>query len=147
MNRQIRRPQPPTFQGAMKSRTIKGPNYKDMIQAVRTVNQFLPVFIEYLVSYLSSVADQVNSQVQGVGSALASAPTIVLDHAIHHVTGVATISTITPPAGFSGPVFLIPDGAWSTNTAGNIARAVTATVNQVIIFTYDLVTAKWYPNI
>jgi len=84
----------------------------------------------------------------------AGAPTIVSATTIAPVTpilfvsGTTTIQTITAPAPIStngGSIIIVPTGTFSTNTAGNIAIAVTAIVNQAITLTYDPIALKWYP--
>lgn len=85
-----------------------------------------------------------------VGNAIASAATIAPTAPITHITGTTQITTITAPSqftqtGYGGCFTLIPDGAWSTGTSGNIAVALTATVSQSIMFCYDNGTSKWYP--
>jgi hypothetical protein len=41
---------------------------------------------------------------------------------------------------------LIPTGAFTWTTAGNIAVAGTAVVNRMITMAYDSGTSKWYPS-
>lgn len=85
-----------------------------------------------------------------LGGNIASATTIAPTQMIHHVTGTTAIATITPPAlfaaGIGGQITLIPDGIFSTTTAGNIALASTAVVSKALIMTYDSGTGKWYPS-
>jgi len=88
---------------------------------------------------------------QPVGTALAAASTITPTNPIHHVTGTTQITTITAPANFTvsgmgGCIVFIPDGAWSTGTAGNIALASTATVSRALTMCYDSGSSKWYPS-
>ncbi len=88
---------------------------------------------------------------QPVGSALASAATVAPTNYIQHITGTTQISTITAPASFAatgmgGCLVLIPDGAWTTATTGNIALASTAVVSKAITMCYDNGTTKWYPS-
>jgi hypothetical protein len=45
-----------------------------------------------------------------------------------------------------GCLVLIPDGAWTTATTGNIALASTAVVSKAITMCYDNGTTKWYPS-
>jgi hypothetical protein len=83
-----------------------------------------------------------------IGDVLASAATIAPTKMVHHVSGVAAIATITPPhEGFTGPLWLVADGAWSWTAGGNIAVASTtvATANKAYPFIYDRKAAKWYP--
>ncbi|HSU55466.1 MAG TPA: SGNH/GDSL hydrolase family protein, partial [Candidatus Dormibacteraeota bacterium] len=85
-----------------------------------------------------------------VGTAIASAATIAPTSGLTHVTGTTAISTITVPSitvsgtAFTGCLVLIPDGAWTTTTTGNIAAASTAVVGRQMEMCYD--GSKWYPN-
>jgi lysophospholipase L1-like esterase len=85
-----------------------------------------------------------------VGSAIASAATIAPTNALTHITGTAAIDTITVPTvvvsggSFRGCLILIPDGAFTTTTAGNIAVASTAAVGKALEMCYD--GTKWYPS-
>lgn len=86
-----------------------------------------------------------------VGSSIASASTIAPASPIVHVTGTTAIATITAPtecasSGFGCQITLIPDGAFTTTTAGNIAIASTAVVSKAMVMTYDNGTSKWYPS-
>jgi len=88
---------------------------------------------------------------QPVGSAVASAATIAPVNYLQHVTGTTQIATITAPASFAaagmgGCLVLIPDGAWTTATTGNIALASTAVVSKAMTMCYDNGTTKWYPS-
>lgn len=88
--------------------------------------------------------DHLLSASKTLGAPLASGSTITPTHPIHKVSGTSTISTITAPSGFAGEIVLVPTGAWSTDTAGNIANAITATANQPVRAVYDPSAAKWY---
>lgn len=96
---------------------------------------------------LGDMQSQLNSQVQSYGAALDSTGgTLALTNPNHHVTGTGAVATIDPPAGFSGPVFLVADGAFSLVTGGNIAVAAGPfTVNQLVELDYDPATNQWYP--
>jgi hypothetical protein len=59
---------------------------------------------------------------------------------------VASAVAITAVGNSGGQITLIPTGAWTTSTSGNIALASTAVVNKALIMTYDHNTAKWYPS-
>jgi hypothetical protein len=93
-----------------------------------------------------------NSGVQGtaaVAPTIASATTIAPTKDITFISGAAAIATITAPSPISaggGQITLIPTGAFTTTTGGNIALASTAVVNRALIMTYDSGTAKWYPS-
>ena len=86
-------------------------------------------------------------------TSLASAATLAPVSGVVHVTGTAAISTITPmtycPLSASGmrcSLTLVPDGAFTTTSTGNIALASTATVGRAMVMTYDIATARWYPS-
>lgn len=80
-----------------------------------------------------------------VGPNIASAATIAPTFGVQHVTGTTPISTITPPwPGFTGAITLIPDGAWTLVTGGNINSAYTAIVGSPVVVEFD--GSKWFPN-
>ncbi len=92
--------------------------------------------------YCASIGNEMN-----LGTAIASATTIAPVAGITHITGTTAIATITVPANFgTGQIVLIPDGIFTTTTAGNIALASTAVVSKALIMTYDSTAAKWYPS-
>ena len=102
-------------------------------------------------TFLRGDATCATTNAQAVGVALASAATITPTSPMHHITGTTQITTITAPAnltagGMGGCLVLIPDGAWTTGTAGNIALASTAVVNRALTMCYDSGTTKWYPS-
>lgn len=103
-------------------------------------------FANWTLLRLQEVRTQINTQVQGVGVPLASAATITPVAAIHHVTGAAAIANITVPPGFSGNIWLIPDGAWTLVTGGNIAINAQAVVSKVMNVCWDPNAALWYPS-
>lgn len=79
---------------------------------------------------------------------IASASTIAPTTLITFISGTTTISTITPPQNFlqfGGSLILIPLGASSLSTGGNIASAYAATANEAFLITYDAGTGLWYP--
>lgn len=81
----------------------------------------------------------------GKGANVSSASTITPSSAIFHVTGTTTINTINLPwTGFTGSIYIIPDGVFATGTSGNIQIASTAVVSKQLIMTYD--GTKWYPS-
>jgi hypothetical protein len=80
---------------------------------------------------------------------IASAATIAPTKMISFISGTTQITTITAPSPISsggGVIVLIPTGAWTTGTSGNIAIATTAVVSKALFMTYDITTAKWYPS-
>lgn len=80
----------------------------------------------------------------GVVPTIASAASISPPNKVTRVSGVAAIATIGAVF-MDSPITLIPTGAWTTTTAGNIATAVAATVNVPITFFFNDADAKWYP--
>jgi hypothetical protein len=67
--------------------------------------------------------------------------TITPTHSVHHVSA-GLIKNITVPAGFkSGTIYLIPDGAFTTDTTGNISNSFKASVKQLVVASYD--GRKW----
>ena len=63
------------------------------------------------------------------------------------VSGTNAITGITVPYnGFQGTIILLPTGIFTWTTATNIALAGTAVVGKALFFTYNPVTAKWYPS-
>jgi len=82
----------------------------------------------------------------GTGANLASGSTITPTNRTHHVTGTAAIATITATAMIDGEVLtIVPDGAFTTTTGGNIALASTGVVNRAMRLVWDSTAAKWYP--
>jgi hypothetical protein len=136
---------------------------KEFVTWVGDIHRYLDAQRRSLTDAIWGLVHQTNDSVQTVGRVLDSTtnpqPTAITpEHPIHHVSGAGSIETINPPAplltserssGFSGPIFLIADGAWSLVTpatiAGNIATAATATVGKVLVVVYDPVQKLWYP--
>ncbi len=88
-----------------------------------------------------------NQDQLSLGTAIASTATIAPTSTIHHITGTVAIVNITPPvSGFQSQLTLIPDAAFTTTTAGNIALASTGVVSKALIMTYDATANKWYPS-
>ena len=90
---------------------------------------------------------------QNYVTSLASAPTITPLSGTVHITGTTAIATITPMGYCPAPgpnsqctLTIIPDGAFTTTTAGNILNASTAVVGKPLVMTYDASTTKWYPS-
>ena len=92
------------------------------------------------------------SEITGTRAAaatIASAATIAPTKDITFISGTAAVVTITAIAPFTtggGTITLIPTGAFTWTTAGNIAVAGTAVVNRALTMTYDSGTTKWYPS-
>jgi hypothetical protein len=89
------------------------------------------------------------SAVSSAAPTVASATTIAPTTPIAFVSGTAAVVNITAAAPIStggGTITLIPTGAFTWTTAGNIAVAGTAVVNRALTMTYDATTTKWYPS-
>lgn len=85
---------------------------------------------------------------QAIGALLTAAATITPTHKRHKLTGTTQITTITVPwDGFAGELHLYPDGAATTATGGNIAKAITMVANTVCILSYNPADALWYPHV
>jgi hypothetical protein len=87
--------------------------------------------------------------VSAAAPTIASATTIAPTTPISFVSGTTAIVTITAPSPISaggGAVVLIPTGAFTWTTAGNIAVAGTAVVSRTLTMIYDATTTKWYPS-
>jgi hypothetical protein len=80
------------------------------------------------------------------GAVVASADSITLPHRVTVITGVTTINEITFPNG-SEPITLIPDGAFTLGTSGNIARSLKASVGIPITLFWRESDLKWYPTL
>ena len=87
--------------------------------------------------------------VSAAAPTIASATTIAPTTPIAFVSGTTAVVTITAAAPIStggGTITLIPTGAFTWTTAGNIAVAGTAVVSRALTMTYDVTTTKWYPS-
>lgn len=83
----------------------------------------------------------VGSPLSSTGSNVTIAPT----SGIHHVTGTGSVKTISlPVTGFVGCIDLIPDGAFTTVTGGNVALPSTAVVDRTLRECFD--GTSWYPS-
>lgn len=85
-----------------------------------------------------------------VTTAVASAAGLITPSGpLFHITGALAITGFNIPVGFDpkggGTLCAIPDGAFTTTTANNIAIASTAVVSKVLCWAYDANTAKFYP--
>ena len=85
---------------------------------------------------------------KGPTAAVASAAGAILPSGpLFHVTGALAVTGFTIPVGFAGGSFVvIPDGAFTWTTAGNIAVAGTAVVNRALTFTWDSSVSKFNPS-
>lgn len=79
---------------------------------------------------------------------VASAAGVILPSGpLFTVSGALAITGFTIPVGFkSGSFSIIPTGAFTWTTAGNVGLAGTAVVGRVLTFTWDPVAGKFYPS-
>lgn len=79
------------------------------------------------------------------GPVLASAAALNITHPVHKVSGTAAVSTLNVPyPGFVGHITLVMSGAATIATGGNIASAVAAGANKIVILYFD--GAQWFPD-
>jgi hypothetical protein len=124
------------------------PSFSNLVQQVVKLTKWARDFTLKGKGTLGDMTTQLNTQVQGIGQPLASANTITVSSAIHHVTGSAMINQINPAGnGFSGPIWLIADGGFTLGTGGNIALARGPfNVGQSVQLVYDpaIGSGTWY---
>jgi len=77
-------------------------------------------------------------------ASVASNTTVQIMAQVTHVTGTATINTITAPAGsrHGDWLGLISDGGFTVGTSGNIATTATVATNHILWLAWD--GTKWY---
>lgn len=106
---------------------------------------WLKSLVTSVQTFNTKLLNQVNNSGVLPGPTLASATTITVSSSIHHVTGSASISTITPVATFAGgAVYLINDGSWQFVSGGNIATPYIPGAGELVTVVYSTDTQKWY---
>lgn len=98
---------------------------------------------------INDVGDKTFKNYPGPGAPVASVAGLIAPVAgLFHITGALAITGITVPAGCATgcQITIIPDGAFTTTTATNIAIASTAVVSKALIMTWEPVAGKWYPS-
>lgn len=82
------------------------------------------------------------------GATVASvAGVITLPKRYQVVSGALAVTGIALPApNFAGTISVFPSGAFTWTNATNIVVAGTAVVGRRLDFTYNPITAKWYPS-
>ena len=64
---------------------------------------------------------------------------------LFHMSGTGTITSWTIPVGFAGGSFqVINDAAWQATAGNNVGSTIVAVANEVLTWTYDANTAKFY---
>lgn len=86
-----------------------------------------------------------------VSTAVASAAGLVTPSGpMFHITGALAITGFNIPVGFDpkvgATICAIPDAAFTTTAANNIALASTGVISKTLCWTYDGNTAKFYPS-
>ena len=97
----------------------------------------------------TSLTTSAFTAMSGGVNTIASASGITPVKEITYISGTAAIDTINsqpPLTGANGTIILIPTGAFTWTTAGNIAVAGTAVVNRALHMTFVSGNAKWYPS-
>ena len=97
----------------------------------------------------TSLTTSTFTALSGGTNTIASATSITPVKSINFISGTAAIETIVtqpPITGANGTIILIPTGAFTWTTAGNIAIAGTAVVGKALHMTFSGSTSKWYPS-
>ena len=100
----------------------------------------MPLNPRSLWQQLSTVQDEQSPTPRTI----ASAATIAPDTFITFVSGTAAVVTVTPPVLGAHMLILIPTGAFTMTTAGNITTACTAAVNSPVVLLYNPITGKYF---
>lgn len=127
-------------------RLVASENWTDSAQGTHAEISTTPIGTATAVSSFS--VNDIGVRSNRVGANVASAGTITPTGPVFHVTGAVAIATINVPTNTlpSPMITIIPDGAFTWTTAGNIALAGTAVVSKALSFYYDSGTTKWYPS-
>jgi hypothetical protein len=97
----------------------------------------------------TSLTTSTFTALSGGTNTIASATSITPVKEINFISGTAAIDTIVtqpPITGANGTIILIPTGAFTWTTAGNIAIAGTAVVGKALHMTFSGSSLKWYPS-
>jgi hypothetical protein len=97
----------------------------------------------------TSLTTSAFTAMSGGVNTIASASGITPTKEITYISGTAAIDTINsqpPLTANNGTIILIPTGAFTWTTAGNIAIAGTAVVGRALHMTFVSGNAKWYPS-
>jgi len=97
----------------------------------------------------TSLTTSTFTALSGGTNTIASATSITPVKSINFISGTAAIETIVtqpPITGANGTIILIPTGAFTWTTAGNIAIAGTAVVGKALHMTFSGSSLKWYPS-
>lgn len=101
---------------------------------------------------LRLVPSRTHEWLGAIGTVASAATVSTVMTSLIFMSGTAAIDTLTPATGISSGsstaqiVHIIPTGAFTWTTAGNIAIAGTAVVGRLLTFVYSKATSKWYPS-
>ena|SRR5215469_9057229 len=141
----------PLFNGPQAPQQAVGEkDFEQLKRTLKAMTDWAQSLTLRLNSYFTSMQTAVNDNVQ-FGSSIPSGSTISISASFHHITGTATINTITAIGGLNGVVFLLSDGTgagngFSIGASGNIAIAGGPyPVGRAVPLVFDQVTGFWYP--
>lgn len=75
---------------------------------------------------------------------IASTTTIAPTTFLTFVSGTAAIATVTPPVTGQHMIIIIPTGAFTMTTAGNLKTACTAVASVPVVLLYNPLEQKYY---
>lgn len=121
-----------------------------------TANVYVSPVVNYITGFehlcssvlLKWVPGFQNPGEPGITTAVASAAGLVTPSGpLFHVTGALAITGFNIPVGFTyGQFCAVPDAAFTTTNANNIAIASTGVIGKLLCWAYDPVTLKFYPS-
>lgn len=105
------------------------------------------------LTWVPGFRNQFSSGAEAVTAAVASAAGLVTPSGpLFHITGALAITGFNIPVGFpattsgGGQFCVIPDAAFTTTTANNIALASTGVINKILCWTWDATNSKFVPT-
>lgn len=118
--------------------------YAKPLVNITTGNQWLcsTITLSWVPGFLN-----IDAQPQPTVAVASAAGAILPSGPLFHVTGTAAVTGFTVPVGGVAAGFcIIPDGAFTWTTAGNIALAGTAVTNKLLCFIWDGTNSKYIPS-
>lgn len=84
-----------------------------------------------------------NAPVAATAAVASAAGLVTPSGPLMHFTGALAITGFNIPVGYNGgPICIVPDGAFTTTTANNIALASTGVVSKALCYQYEKAAAK-----
>ena len=119
----------------------------DLNTRIKAFVQCETTYRQYVFNYMNKFRTAMQTGMTGDTpfQSISSAATITPLQHIQPVTGGVTVATINAPSDFNFVVLLAVAG-FSTNTAGNIALAVTLALGEGRAFYLNFIDSKWYPS-